>query len=75
MAFKICTLLFVNLVAGILLLCDKENGYREITVQPIPAPMQPNNSVDELKKYKELLDSGIITQEEFEEKKKQLLQL
>lgn len=30
---------------------------------------------DELKKYKELLDSGVITQEEFDEKKKQLLNL
>ena len=28
---------------------------------------------DELKKYKELLDSGAITEEEFEEKKNQLL--
>ena len=32
-------------------------------------------SAEELKKYKELLDSGIITQEEFETKKKQLLGL
>lgn len=31
------------------------------------------NVVDELKKYKELLDSGIITQEEFENKKSELL--
>ena len=30
---------------------------------------------DELKKYKELLDNGIITQEEFDAKKKQLLGL
>ena len=30
---------------------------------------------DELKKYKELLDSGIITQEEFDAKKKQILNL
>ncbi len=30
---------------------------------------------EELKKYKELLDSGIITQEEFDSKKKQLLNL
>ena len=31
------------------------------------------SSADELKKYKELLDSGIISQEEFDAKKKQLL--
>lgn len=33
------------------------------------------SSADELKKFKELLDMGIITQEEFEAKKKQLLGL
>lgn len=38
----------------------------------IPAGL---SSADELKKFKELLDSGVITQEEFEVKKKQLLGL
>ncbi len=33
------------------------------------------SNADELKKFKELLDSGVITQEEFDEKKKQLLGL
>ncbi len=33
------------------------------------------SNADELKKFKELLDSGIITQEEFDEKKNQLLGL
>lgn len=33
------------------------------------------NNIDKLKKFKELLDSGIITQNEFDEKKKQLLEL
>ena len=33
------------------------------------------SAADELKKYKDLLDSGIITQEEFDAKKKQLLGL
>lgn len=33
----------------------------------------PQSNADELKKYKELLDSGIISQEEFDAKKKQLL--
>lgn len=35
----------------------------------------PVSDADELKKYKELLDSGVITQEEFDAKKKQLLGL
>ena len=33
------------------------------------------SAADELKKFKELLDVGIISQEEFEAKKKQLLGL
>ena len=35
----------------------------------------PSTNADELKKYKDLLDSGAITQEEFDAKKKQLLEL
>lgn len=35
----------------------------------------PQSNADELKKYKDLLDSGIISQEEFDAKKKQLLGL
>lgn len=38
-----------------------------------PAPVQ--DVTEQLKKYKELLDAGIITQEEFDAKKKQLLDL
>ena len=44
-------------------------------VIPAVHPMQaytPNN-VEELKKYKDLLNQGTITQDEFESKKKQLL--
>lgn len=36
---------------------------------------EETQTADELKKFKELLDSGIITQEEFDAKKKQLLGL
>lgn len=34
-----------------------------------------NNSIEEIKKYKELMDSGIITEDEFNQKKKELLGL
>ena len=37
--------------------------------------IESQSNADELKKYKDLLDSGIITQEEFDAKKKQLLGL
>lgn len=39
------------------------------------APVAAASPADELKKYKELMDMGIITQEEFDAKKKQLLGL
>lgn len=38
----------------------------------IPQPV--TDPVDEIKKYKELLDSGAITEEEYNTKKKQLLE-
>ena len=52
----------------------------DITDEEIEQSKNPQNSqsisvVDELKNFKELLDSGIITQEEFDAKKKQLLGL
>lgn len=40
-----------------------------------PSIVQQLSPADELKKYKELLDMGVITQEEFNAKKKQLLGL
>ena len=38
-------------------------------------PTAAVSAADELKKFKELLDSGVISQEEFDAKKKQLLGL
>lgn len=43
--------------------------------KPVPLQTVFQSGADELKKYKELLDSGVITQEEFDAKKKQLLGL
>jgi len=40
---------------------------------PAPVMAQQVSIADELKKYKKLLDEGVITQEEFEKKKKSLL--
>ena len=45
---------------------------------PAPAPAAPTSvseAADDLMKLKELLDAGILTQEEFDAKKKQLLGL
>lgn len=44
--------------------------------KPAPIAEAPkSDEADQLKKYKELLDTGVITQEEFDAKKKQLLGL
>lgn len=40
-----------------------------------PSTKETSSSADEIRKYKELLNDGIITQEEFEAKKEQLLGL
>lgn len=45
------------------------------TQENMPQPTASTSTADEILKFKELLDSGIITQEEFEAKKKQLLGL
>lgn len=42
---------------------------------PIGGSLQQTSPADELKKFKELLDMGVISQEEFDAKKKQLLGL
>ena len=45
------------------------------SVQPIVAETVAMDEADKLKKFKALLDEGIITQEEFDAKKKELLDL
>lgn len=52
-----------------------ENEILERSKPQAAVIQQATSSADELKKFKDLLDSGIITQEEFDTKKKQLLGL
>lgn len=61
-----------------LLEISKEQFSEEMKAKNAPAVSVAStapSSADELKKYKDLLDAGIITQEEFDTKKKQLLGL
>lgn len=51
------------------LLIERQQEKNGVTTAPV------ENETDKLKKYKDLLDSGVITQEEFDAKKKQLLGL
>ena len=52
-----------------------ERQKQNTTPAQTAVPTSTTSNADELKKYKELLDSGVITQEEFDAKKKQLLGL
>ena len=56
------------------LLMERQQSKANTASAPITV-VQNGGEADELKKYKDLLDSGIITQEEFDAKKKQLLDL
>ena len=47
---------------------ESESKTERVTISPL-------SGADEIKKCKELLDAGIITQEEFDAKKKQLIGL
>ena len=47
----------------------------ELNVQQTSTVIQQTSAADELKKFKELLDMGVITQEEFDAKKKEILGL
>lgn len=48
---------------------------KPVITEPAAADSQPQSVADELLKFKQLLDMGAITQEEFEDQKKKLLHL
>ena len=52
-----------------------EEEFKSISAQNNTIQQPVSSSADELKKFKELLDMGVISQEEFDAKKKQLLGL
>ena len=56
------------------LLIDRQDSKQPIAQTTIK-PEIPQSNAEELKKYKDLLDNGVISQEEFDAKKKQLLGL
>ena len=57
------------------LLIERQGSVKTTTTTAAAKQDIPQSNADELKKFKELLDSGVITQEEFDAKKKQLLGL
>ena len=87
--FSVFCFLILNFYAGILALkmTDKEleakiNKFKKYEKTPVkkehyissPAVMTTEDKkIETIKKYKKLFDEGVITEEEFEKKKKQLL--
>lgn len=57
-------------ISGLLIERQSKSTPSQVIQQEVP-----QSNADELKKYKDLLDSGVISQEEFDAKKKQLLGL
>ena len=61
---------FLGFIGLIIVAC-----YPDLNAQTNIVQSPQQSSADELMKYKELLDSGAITQAEYESKKKQILKL
>ena len=70
-------MLFIVAIIHVQFIPDKNASQSHLMSGNIPymPPTQTNtqSAVDELKKYKELFDEGVITEQEFQAKKDQLL--
>lgn len=64
---------WLNLIGIIVVACKPDN--RPNAQAQDNNPITGQSAADEIKKYKELYDQGIITAEEFQNKKEQLLKL
>ncbi len=83
--FKVATLFFTSLIAGILFLCMKDKDYDsslKVSASPAygyaPPPAEgkeSGNCAETLLKYKQLLDNGTITEEEYNKLKKEILNI
>ena len=71
--WKVVILLFVNTIAGILLLCMKDADFDPQLAQPQRQTVQPNADLERIAKLKAMLDGGIITQEEYDRQKDRIL--
>ena len=72
-------MLFIVAIIHVTLIPDKNPKPVPVTVQGTEfnanSTVKEKSAADELKKYKDLLDEGVITEEEFAKKKAQLLEL
>lgn len=68
-------MLFIVAIIHVQFIEDYNAPKKEMNVYTTNNPSTPGYSTaDEIKKYKELLDEGVITEAEFNRKKQQLLQ-
>lgn len=74
-AFHLLAFLLSGLWLKAMLQDEKEKAPASLSNDSIREPIPMLGGADKLLQYKELLDSGIITQKEFEEKKKQIFGL
>lgn len=68
--------IFFFLIALIVALCLDDKTKRTASIVIAPDSFSTNGNIstaDEIQKFKKLLDSGVISQEEFEAKKRELL--
>ncbi|MCD7881228.1 MAG: SHOCT domain-containing protein [Clostridiales bacterium] len=72
-------MLFIVAIIHVNLIPDKNKeeaqNMQNSSVSYIPPTTSTQSAADELRKYKELMDQGIITEAEFAAKKEQLLKL
>ena len=54
---------------------NHQSKFRDIDSNTITNSSNITGQADEITKYKKLLDNGLITEDEFDQKKKQLLNL
>ena len=72
-------MLFIVAIIHVSCISDKNAQqtpiYQNNSIPYCPPSNAGQSAADELKKYKELLDQGVITEQEFRAKKEQLLKL
>lgn len=86
-ALAICNMLFCSFLGGLFMLLIPESDFKQNKTHVSTSPKmleqyfdkkqenssQDPDSIDLLERYKSLLDKGIITQEEYEQKKSEIM--
>ncbi len=67
-------MLFIVAIIHVSLIPDKNAQHAPCSFTQSPASAAGQSTADELKKYKELMDIGVINEEEFQKKKEKLLE-